>query len=61
MPKSVFVRHERTKIIGCMVHTFVLCAAAIAGQNGVDIAGRSLQEVAALGAEDEGSDSRHIE
>ena len=60
MPKSVYVRHERMKIIGCMVHTFVLCAAAIAGQDGVDISGRSLQEVTALGAEDEGSDSRHF-
>ena len=42
------------------MHTFVLCAAAIAGQDGVDISGRSLQEVTALGAEDEGSDSRHF-
>lgn len=61
MPQSVSVRHKRMKIIGCMVHTFVLCAAAIAGQNGVDIAGRSLQEIAALGTEDERSNSRHIE
>ena len=48
-------------MLNCMVHTFVLCTAAIAGQNSVDIAGRSLQEVAALGTEDEGSDSGHIE
>lgn len=51
---------KRTKLFGRMVHTFVLCTAAIAGQDGVDISSRSLQEVTALGAEDEGSDSRHF-
>lgn len=42
------------------MHTFVLCAAAVAGQDGVNISGGGLEEVAALSAKDEGSDSRHF-